>query len=84
MKICPACSETFESYFRFCPIDGSILDQAKSRETYGYSPTLISDLPSSPRSAGALQISTYREVESVQGLPSLTFYPQEHEAELSF
>jgi len=45
MKICPACSETFESHSRFCPIDGSILDQAKSRETYGYSPTLISDLP---------------------------------------
>jgi len=38
MKICPACSETFESHSRFCPIDGSILDQAKSRETYGYSP----------------------------------------------
>jgi len=47
-------------------------------------PTLISDLPLVLRSAGALQISTYREVESVQGLPSLTFYPQEHEAELSF
>src|SRR6266404_9697461 len=45
MKICPACSEQVESHFRFCPIDGSILEQAESRESHGYSPTLISDQP---------------------------------------
>src|ERR1043166_8630296 len=45
MKICPACSETFESHFGFCPIDGSILNQAESHKSHGYSPTLISDQP---------------------------------------
>jgi TonB family protein len=43
MKRCDACGEEIESKFSYCPIDGHLLAENKSTNSYEYSLTLISE-----------------------------------------